>query len=131
MHHYRTLRPIIWIRLCAFFYLFSYLFSFALFFFAVYAILYHNQEIMLQLLAGIGIYVTSWILYIWTSSLSKCPLCRSGPMSGKRCAKHRNARAILGSYRLTVALSIIFLNRFRCPYCGESTRLRVKVRDYS
>jgi len=126
MHRYRSLRPIIWIRLSSIFYLLSLLYSFALFGFTFYAVLHHTHEIMLQLLYGIGGYVSLWILYVWTSSLSKCPLCRSGPMSSKRCARHRSARKIFGSYRLTVALSVIFLNRFRCPYCGESTRLQVK-----
>lgn len=126
MHRYRTIRPIFWIRLCSIFYLLSWLYSFALLFFTFYAVLHHTHEIMMNLLVGIGIYVALWILYAWTSSLSKCPLCRSGPMSNKRCAKHRNARKTLGSYRLTVALSVIFLNCFRCPYCGEPTRLKVK-----
>jgi hypothetical protein len=126
MHRYRTLRPIIWIRLCALFYLLSLVYSVTLFVFTFYAVLHHSHQMMLNLLYGIGGYVALWILYVWTSSLSKCPLCRSGPMSAKRCAKHSSARKTLGSYRLTVALSVVFLNRFRCPYCGESTRLQVK-----
>ena len=130
MHRYRSIRHIIWIRLCSIFFLLSLLYSFVLLGFTFYAVLQHTHEIMLQLLYGIGIYVALWILYVWTSSLSKCPLCRSGPMSSKGCAKHRNARKILGSYRLTVALSVLFLNRFRCPYCGESTRLQVKEKTW-
>ena len=29
----------------------------------------------------------------------------------------------MGSHRLRVALAILFKNRFRCPYCNETTAL--------
>lgn len=129
MHRYRSIRPIIWLKISTLLYLFSHFYTFALIGFAFYAILHDSREIMLQLLYGIILYALCWFLYLWTSSLTNCPLCRSGPMSSKGCAKHRNAKSMLGSYRLMVALSVLFLRRFRCPYCGESTALEVKARD--
>jgi hypothetical protein len=49
-------------------------------------------------------------------------------MVNKRCAKHGKARTVLGSHRLRVALSILFRNAFNCPYCMESTAVRVRSR---
>lgn len=129
MHRYRTIRPIIWLRISTILYLFIHFYTFGLIGFAFYAILHDSREVMLQLLYGIILYAITWVLYVWSSSLTNCPLCRSGPMSGKRCAKHRHAKTIFGSYRLVVALSVLFLRRFRCPYCGESTALEVRARD--
>jgi hypothetical protein len=94
--------------------------------FAFYALLYSSQEIMIQLLYAIGAFVGCWFLYIHCALMCKCPLCRSGIMTSKHCAKHRDAGKLLGSYRLRVAATVLLLNRFRCPYCGESTRCRIK-----
>jgi hypothetical protein len=56
----------------------------------------------------------------------KCPLCMTPVMGKPRCAKHRRSKKCLGSYRLRVALSILLLGRFLCPYCNEHTRLELR-----
>lgn len=53
----------------------------------------------------------------------RCPLCLVPPLVPKGCSKSRHARRLLGSYRLRVACGVIFRSRFRCPYCGEHTRV--------
>jgi hypothetical protein len=59
---------------------------------------------------------------------ANCPLCMTPVLGNKECVKHRSARTFLGSHRLRVALAVLFLNRFRCPYCGESCEVKARVR---
>lgn len=60
------------------------------------------------------------------ASAAKCPLCMMPVLSRKGCSRHRHAKALLGSQRLRVALSILLKGSFRCPYCNEPTILRLK-----
>lgn len=59
---------------------------------------------------------------------ANCPLCMTPVLGFKECAKHRSARTFLGSHRLRVALAVLCLNRFCCPYCGESCEVKVRNR---
>lgn len=59
---------------------------------------------------------------------ARCPLCMMPPLRNQSCSKHRNAGKVLGSFKLSVALSVLFQNRFRCPYCGEPTAMEVRAR---
>jgi hypothetical protein len=72
--------------------------------------------------------VLSIIMQWFTSARARCPLCLTPSMAKKNCSKNRNARRLLGSYRLRVATSIIFNGHFRCPYCNEPTVLEVRKR---
>ena len=42
------------------------------------------------------------------------------------CSKHRDAKKLMGSHRLRVALAIVCKNQFRCPYGNESTTLELR-----
>ncbi len=65
----------------------------------------------------------------WALSLrTRCPLCFVPSFSHQQCAKHRKATHFFGSYRLLVAMAVIFKGWFRCPYCGESTAMQVRRR---
>lgn len=86
----------------------------------------HNPELTL---AGSGLMVFCLVLVIsqWiAASRAKCPLCVIPVLAPKTCMKHRCARPLFGSHRLRVALAILFKNRFRCPYCNESTVLEIR-----
>jgi len=79
-------------------------------------------------MAGSGVAVVSFILVIpiWTQGYhTNCPLCWTPVLAPRSCAKHRDAKKLMGSHRLRVALAILFRNRFRCPYCNESTALEI------
>jgi hypothetical protein len=65
-----------------------------------------------------------WLL----ATRSCCPLCMTPVLSNKSCSKHRSARTFCGSHRLKVALAVLALKRFRCPYCGEHSELKVRHR---
>ena len=62
------------------------------------------------------------------ASRARCPLCIGHPLVRKGCMMHRNTRRLLGSYRLHVAMAVVFQGSFRCPYCGESTAIAVRRR---
>lgn len=73
---------------------------------------------------GLALIIAQWIV----ASHAGCPLCRTPVLASMGCVKHRKARRLLGSYKLLVALSIIFKERFRCPYCNEPTAVEVRER---
>lgn len=76
------------------------------------------------LLGGLVMVLISWAL----ASRANCPLCTMPVMVNKACAKHGKARTAFGSHRMRVALAILFTNSFNCPYCMESTAVRVHSR---
>ncbi len=84
----------------------------------------------LQLTAlACGLLGASLLLLIIHGILSvraKCPLCISPVLARRSCVKHRHAKSLFGSHRLLVAQSILLQNRFRCPYCNESTTLELR-----
>jgi len=85
----------------------------------------HDRNLMIL---GSGFLIVSFMLTIaqWiSSSQARCPLCRTPVLVPMRCMKHRRARSLLGSYRMRVAFAIMFTDRFRCPYCNESTAMDV------
>jgi hypothetical protein len=75
------------------------------------------------LLTGLVV-VIQWLVSMRTS----CPLCMTPVLAAKRCMKHRHARSLLGSHRLRTAVSVIFTNSFRCPYCNEPSLLELRNR---
>jgi hypothetical protein len=73
---------------------------------------------------GIILFISSGIvavLQLVVASRARCPLCLTQPVAMRKCAVNRSAKTLLASHRLHVAVSIILRNRFRCPYCGETT----------
>ena len=61
------------------------------------------------------------------AALVRCPLCLTLPIAHRICSKHRNAKRLLGSYRLRVACTVIFRKHFRCPYCGETSAVEIRA----
>lgn len=90
------------------------------------SILTTNQRLMtygaILVVMGLVMIIAQWI----TASHAGCPLCRTPVLAHMGCVKHRKARRVLGSYQLRVALAIMFTDRFRCPYCNESTAMEVR-----
>lgn len=73
---------------------------------------------------SIVLIMAQWIV----ASHAGCPLCRTPVLAPMGCVKHRRARRLMGSYQLRVALSIMFKEKFRCPYCNEPTAVEVRER---
>ncbi len=53
-----------------------------------------------------------------------CPNCRSQILRSNRCAKHRMAKKLLGSYSLRLAFQIVFTNAFLCQFCNQRYQWR-------
>lgn len=69
--------------------------------------------------------IMQWLL----AARTRCPLCLTPVLASNGCSKHRNARALLGSYRLRVAAMILFRDSFECPYCHEPAAMEVRSRQ--
>ena len=92
----------------------------------IHSMIFHDLKVTM---AGSGILVFSMVLIVtqWIAgSATVCPLCMTPVLAPKSCMKHRRARSVMGSHRLRVALAILFMDRFRCPYCNESTVMEVR-----
>lgn len=76
----------------------------------------------------VGISVMLIFAQWFAASQAGCPLCQTPVLSPMGCIKHRKARRLLGSYKLRVALAIMFKERFRCPYCNGHTEMEVRER---
>ena len=69
------------------------------------------------------------IVFQWLAgSRARCPLCMTPVLVKKDCSKHRHSKPLLGSYRLPVALGILFRGKFVCPYCHEPSVMEVRHR---
>jgi len=91
-----------------------------------YSIFINDRELIIVGI-GIGTITLLSILLQWIiSERTRCPLCLTPVLANKECAKHRNARTLLGSHRLRVAMAILFKGSFRCPYCHEPTSVEAR-----
>ncbi len=77
----------------------------------------------------VGLTLMIALLQRITASFVGCPLCRMHPIVSSGCQKSMKAKALFGSHRTRVALSTLLFHRFRCPYCGEPTRCKVRSRS--
>ncbi len=80
-----------------------------------------HQDILLWSGAGIGVLTIISVITFFILSLSwHCPLCMGKIWVRSGCRRHRNAKSAWGiSYRLHIALAVLFSKSYRCPYCGE------------
>ncbi len=85
-----------------------------------------NQDLTRLAIALMALAVLAMLAQWLFAARSRCPLCVGHPMAHKSCAIHRDARRLFGSYRLQVALYVVFQGWFRCPFCGESTAIEVR-----
>lgn len=53
-----------------------------------------------------------------------CPNCRSQILQVRKCSKHKQAKKLLGSHSLRLAVQVVFSNWFRCQYCNERYQWR-------
>lgn len=94
----------------------------------VYGLIYNDQRLVYDTLTAAGglilLMIVKWIVALRT----RCPLCMTPVLATKGCAKHRRAKTVFGSYRLRVALAVLFRGSFFCPYCNEPSALEVRTR---
>ncbi|GAA5118350.1 hypothetical protein JIN84_16130 [Luteolibacter yonseiensis] len=128
MHRFQTKSAIIRLRFAAFFLGLLWILIPAAGGILVYSLVENDKTLTLVAmgvaLAAICVMIIQWIL----AARTRCPLCLTPVLAVKRCSKHRNAKRLLGSYRLRAALMILFKGRFHCPYCNEPSVLEVRER---
>lgn len=91
-----------------------------------YAMLGERRDLAYYAIAGLGL-AGLFSLGHWLMGMrARCPLCFVPSYSHQQQAKSRKALHFLGSYRLFVALSVIFKGCFHCPYCGEETAMQAR-----
>lgn len=94
----------------------------------VYSFVRNDLELMAAAMAAGIVCALIRALQWGIAERTRCPLCMTPVLANKGCSKHRNARTLLGSHRLRVAMQILFLGSFRCPYCHESSAMEVRPR---
>ena len=128
MHRLRSKSSIFHFRLSAFLLCLECLLVPTAFGFLIDSIVLKNKEFptMALVLGGLAfiVMIIQWIM----SQRTRCPLCQTPVLAVKGCSKHRSARTLFGSYRLRVALAILFRGWFHCPYCHEPTAMEVRSR---
>lgn len=87
-----------------------------------------NRQLTLLAMVLLGLAVLTMFLQWLVAARARCPLCIGHPLAHKACATHRHTRRFCGSYRVYVAICVIFRGCFRCPFCGEPTAVEVRQR---
>lgn len=126
MHHPRTISDVSRLRIASLLLLGNRLLILAAAGMLLVSLLASDRQLMIF---GSSLVAVSLVLIIaqWVAaSHVGCPLCRTPVLGSMGCLKHRKARRLLGSYQLRVAFAIMFTERFRCPYCNESTAMEVR-----
>ena len=83
-----------------------------------------SRTLLIVSLAALGAFVVFTAISTALAAELPCRVCRHPALKAKGCRKHERASAFLGlSHPLTVAVSVLFTNRFRCFYCGEKIPL--------
>ncbi len=88
------------------------------------------KDVALLRIAGLvllGSVFLKALTYIISGRL-KCPLCMAAPLRKLGCIKHKSAGTFFGSHQMEVAVCVLFKDKFRCPYCGETTGMQVRER---
>ena len=69
-------------------------------------------------------FVSSLVLGLVLSALTKCSLCHGTPLQTRKCRKHTIANKLpFLSYRASAVLHILFTGKFRCMYCSTPFRI--------
>ncbi len=128
MHRFRSSSTIFRFRLASALLLLGYPLALAALALLVYSVLRSDRELAIQvsLLGGLAglMLAFQWII----ARRTHCPLCMTPVLAKTHCSKHRRARKLLGSYRLRVAVAVLFRGKFSCPYCHERSELKVRER---
>ena len=71
------------------------------------------------LVASAVTFAVTWLISFLRRRSARCPLCKGSPLLDSGAAKHAKAYRLRPfNHGTTAVLGILFLNRFRCMYCG-------------
>lgn len=83
------------------------------------------------ILAPISLTALFSIFNLVSATKCRCQLCQASMMLPLRCTKNSKARPFFGSYRLRIALGVLFKDSYRCTACGEHFSCMPPPADYS
>ena len=115
MHHPKSTSTIYRFRIAAFLLCAKYVLIVAAVGMLVVATIADSHKLAVTGTVCLGLMLLIVFLQWLLAMRASCPLCMTPVLARKSCATHRHARTVLGSYRLRVALSILFKNTFLCP----------------
>jgi hypothetical protein len=128
MHRLPSKKSILRIRAAALLIFIKYLFATATAAFLFWSAIKKDYGILVSGLIWLAITLMISLAQWLVSARTNCPLCFAPVMESKSCAMNHRAHKFMGSYRLRVALNVLCSGKFRCPYCGEPTILKVRDR---
>ena len=123
MHHPRSISTVLRFRLAATLLVGKWLMALVAAGLLLESMLTDSRQMMIAGVSLAGLTVVLGGVQWLVAKGATCPLCRTPALASMRCTKHRQARTLLGSHRLRVAMAIWFRNQYRCPYCNESTQM--------
>lgn len=128
MHKFQSKLSIFRLRLAAILFLLKLIVAPVALVTLVYSLWLEDRILTLVSLGLLNVAVLIKILQWFVARRANCPLCIAPVLANRNCVKHRNSRPLFGSHYLRVATSVLFKNQFRCPYCSETSELRVRIR---
>ena len=85
----------------------------------VIVILHPKPASIPPLVVSIAASLVTWLISYIRRRSTRCPLCKGSPLLDSGAAKHAKAYRLPPlNHGATAVLGILFLNRFRCMYCG-------------
>lgn len=86
---------------------------------AVIAILHPEPASIPPLVVSLLASLVTWLISFLRRRSTRCPLCKGSPLLDTGASKHPKAYRLPPlNHGTTAVLGILFLNRFRCMYCG-------------
>lgn len=78
-----------------------------------------KQALVMPLVASLIASLVTWLIAFIRRRSARCPLCKGSPLIESGAVKHAKAYRLRPlNHGATAILGILFLNRFRCMYCG-------------
>ncbi|MES2659310.1 MAG: hypothetical protein V4689_11890 [Verrucomicrobiota bacterium] len=128
MHRFQSKSVIRRLRFAAFLLCLKILLPLATVVVLVRSLLLHDQQMTMIAVGMAALTIFCIVLQSILANRACCPLCMTPVLAAKGCSKHRNARSLLGSHRLRVAVAVLCKGSFTCPYCHEASIMEVRDR---
>lgn len=129
MHRFRSKSIIRRLRFAAFLLCLKFVLPVATVVLLAWSLLVDDRQMTTVAISVGALAIFTFVVQCILATRALCPLCMTPVLASKACSKHRNARTLMGSHRLRVAVAILFKGSFTCPYCHESSVLEVRERN--
>ncbi len=128
MHRFHSKSVIFRLRFAALLLFLQYLLPVATLAVLIHSILTNDRQMALVAMVLGLVCLVDIVMQCIVARKALCPLCMTAVLASRRCSKHRNAKKLVGSHRLPVAVDLWSKGSFTCPYCHEPSILEVRER---